>query len=158
MKSIHVTLSALVLGAALLAISGCGSSSSVTSPANPINNAPPAAPSNVHGTFDATTGVNYINWDPSSSASVQSYEVWQYAADPATGASGVVVGTAGAAASSYAVGQVTQNSNMYFRVRALDSAGNPSAFSASAPFTLQAVVSSQGGSGGGGSKLPTHQS
>ena len=123
----RVVVTALALSVAVLALAGCDNSTSVTNP--DLGSTPPAAPSNLVGTFNASQQQDYLIWTASSSASVSSYEVWQYADNPAVN-SGTLVGTAPAGTSYLALPAPTQNDIELYRIRARSSAGTYSAFSA----------------------------
>jgi len=133
------TLLALAMSASVLALTGCGKTSSVTTPASALAPTAPAAPTNVHATYDSTANRDYLNWTLSASASVVSYEVWSYSTNPATGTPvGMRVGTPAASVSSLALPVESAVVTKWFRVRAVDTAGNSSAFSSTAAVDLHA--------------------
>ncbi|MCC6350059.1 MAG: hypothetical protein IT347_10780 [Candidatus Eisenbacteria bacterium] len=147
MKSLRLVSSALFLGAIVLALAGCGKSTESVAPTTPLDTTPPAAPSNVAGSYDAASERDYLNWDGSSSADVASYEIWQYETDPSLGGTGVLLGSTDAAAGSYALPLTRQARVAWFRVRAIDEAGNQSAFSNGSSYDLHAWDGNTSGRG-----------
>jgi len=136
-KSIRPVTFALFMGAMLFVLAGCGKSSDVTAPAGQtLDTTPPAAPTNVAGSYDAGAQRDYIHWTGSTSSDVVTYEVWQYDSDPAAGATGVMIGTTDAGTDVLALPITTDARPAWFRVRAMDDAGNLSAYSSSAQHDL----------------------
>jgi hypothetical protein len=151
MKSVRLIYTALTLSALVLALAGCGKSSALVSPAgNSLDTTPPAAPTAVAGSYDPAAQRDYLNWDGSTSPDVAGYEVWQYESDPSLGGTGVLIGSAGASAESYALPLTNEARPVWFRVRATDEAGNLSAFSSSAQTDLHAWEGASGGHDGRG--------
>ncbi len=128
----------LIFSAAIVLLASCGKSSSSTAP-DALDSTPPAAPSNIGSSYDANLQVDYLTWTPSSSADVSSYEIYQYNAFPVTGATGVALCSAPAAASSIALPGTPDAGAFYYRVRAKDAAGNTSPFSAAVQVTRHAT-------------------
>lgn len=151
MKSLRPIYSTLALGALVFALAGCGKTSELVSPAgNSLDTTPPAAPTAVAGSYDAAAQRDYLNWDGSTSPDVAGYEVWQYESDPTLGGTGVMIGSAGASAESFALPPTSEARQVWFRVRASDEAGNRSAFSTSAQADLHAWEGTSGGHDGRG--------
>ena len=151
-------VAALLASAVVLALSGCGSSTSSTAPAG-LDNSAPAAPTNLVGLFDGTAGTDYLIWTGSSSANVASYEVWQYSDNPLSGNAGQLVGTASSAVAYFALPAPEQNLVYYYRMRSSNALGSLGAFSApitvqrhGAPGQVDPTPEPVGGDGGG---LPT---
>jgi predicted phage tail protein len=145
----RIVFSALAMSALVLALAGCGSkSASLVGPGNVIDTTPPAAPTSVSSSYDAAAGRDYLNWTPSTSADVASYQVWKYEADPASGATGTMIMTAGAADASVALSPISSDGTFWFRVRAIDESGNQSAFSSSVAADLHAWDGSNTGGRG----------
>jgi predicted phage tail protein len=147
-KPSRFSLLALVVSASIVSLTGCTSSSNVVSPTANLDTTPPAAPTNVHGTYDANANRDYLNWDASSSADVSLYEVWQYSDDPALSTASTRIGTVVVGQSSMLLPQAPASGTMYYRVRAVDTSFNRSAFSATATVDLHGDQPG-GGSGGG---------
>lgn len=138
MKSLRTLSLALITGAIVFAVAGCGKSNDFVAPAAGLDTTPPAAPTDVAGGYDAATGRDYLNWTGSTSPDVAGYEVWQYESDPSLGGTGVLVGATDASAGSFALPLSSEANEAWFRVRAADEAGNLSAFSTSTSFELHA--------------------
>lgn len=148
MKSLRFVTFALMTSAIVFILAGCGKSSDVVAPATALDTTPPAAPTDVTGSFDPAGQRDYLNWTGSTSPDVAGYEVWQYESDPALGATGVLVATTDAAADNVALPLTSQAREVWFRVRANDDAGNLSAFSSSASHELHAWDDVPTGNGG----------
>lgn len=148
MKSVRFVAFALMTGAIVFILAGCGKSSDVVAPATVLDTTPPAAPTGVAGAYDAGTQRDYLNWTGSTSPDVAGYEVWQYESDPALGATGVLVGATDASVESFALPLTNESRQAWFRLRATDEAGNLSAFSSSASHELHAWDDVPAGNGG----------
>ena len=119
-------LSALFLGAMTLSLVGCNSDST-SSVIGPDDLSPPQAPSNVHSRYDVPTQRDWLGWNPSASANVASYEVhWS---DSPSGI-GRRLGTVDATDVDYPLPIVPENTQEYYRLRAVGTNGVPSAFTA----------------------------
>lgn len=119
-------LSALFLGAMTLSLLGCGSDSP-SSITGPDDTSPPQAPANVSSHFDEATGRDWLTWTPSASANVMGYEV-HYSDSP----SGIDVnlGSVEASEHEYVLPPVGEPTTQWYRLRAINSNGVPSAFTA----------------------------
>ena len=73
-------LTAVLFGAALVVLSGCGTTNPVASTGSALDSTPPAAPQNLKASLDA--GALVLTWDASADADVQGYDVYRYAPDP----------------------------------------------------------------------------
>ena len=148
----RVAVLAIVSGACVLALASCGKSSNVTSADPNLDNAPPAAPSNVTSAYVAYVNYDYLYWNPSTSASVAGYEVWEAASQ---GGTATRVAVADAKANYVVLPSVAANATLYYEVRAKDASGNYSAFSSEVAVDRHAPVgnSSGGGSNGGGNGI-----
>ncbi len=125
----RVTVTALVLSAAILSLAGCSKSTSTTSP-TALDTTPPAAPTSLAGIYDVGQQRDYLIWTASSSANASSCEVWRYDGDPAAGNAGTLVVTVPAGSSYIALPTPTQNTVDYFRMRARTAGGTTGAFTA----------------------------
>ena len=117
-------LSALFLGAMTLSLVGCNSdtTSSVT---GPDDLSPPQAPSNLNSRYDVPTQRDWLNWQPSASAGVASYEVhWS----DTPGGVGNRLGIVSSSDTDFALPIVPENTLEYYRLRAVGTNGVPSAF------------------------------
>ena len=138
MKSLRVASSALVLGALVFSLAGCGKVTDSVYPSITLDTTPPDAPTNVAGSYDAAASRDYLNWTPSTAADLAGYEVWQYSEDPTSGATGQMIASASASTSTLALPITSDGGTHWFRVRALDEAGNKSTYSATAAAELHA--------------------
>ena len=148
MKLNRLALLALALSATAYTLTSCGSGTTTTSPVVDLDTTPPAAPSNVHGTFDAQGNRDYLNWDLSASPDVASYEVWVYNTDPGTGGTGVKLATVDASIDYQPLPVSGVSTTQFFRVRAVDTSGNESAYSATAGVDRHVWDGGNGGSPG----------
>lgn len=131
MKSNRSALIALILGASVFALTGCGSTtSSVVSPS--LDNAPPASPTAVQVVHDAAINTDDLVWAPSASAGVGSYEIHRYSSAPSGNAAGDEVIVVDAGTTSLRLPLVNSDRTEYYRVRAISSTDLVSAYSASA--------------------------
>jgi hypothetical protein len=139
-KPIRLVSSALLMSALVFTLASCGKSSSVVAPAGvTLDTTPPAAPTNLSGSYDDVASRDYLNWTGSTSSDVASYQVWQYDSDPASGSpTGRLIATAGATDESVALPPTSDDGTHWFRVRAVDGAGNQSAYSVAAAADLHA--------------------
>jgi len=144
----RTALFALVTGATLLAVSGCGKSAAPTAANTPLDQAPPAAPTNVHGTYVSSIWQDHLQWDASSSSNTASYEIWYYASAPGANDVGTLVNTVGSSVTDVALAPVPSDCVEYYRVRARDASGGEGAFSQTA--TVSRHNADQGAVGGGG--------
>jgi hypothetical protein len=119
----HV-LATLLIGAIAVSVTGC--SKDPTSPLDNIDLSPPAAPGNLEATSDPATGREWLDWDPSASLNVASYEV--YVSDT-PGGSGTIVATVDGASSDFLLPGTIETVTEYYRVRAIGTNAVPSAFS-----------------------------
>jgi hypothetical protein len=142
-KSLRLLYSALVMGALVISLAGCGKSASTVAPSTvSLDTTPPDAPTNLTGSYDAAGNRDYLNWNASTAADLAGYEVWEYSADPASGATGRLVASADASADGVALPPTSDAGTHWFRVRALDEAGNKSSYSATATHDLHAWTGS----------------
>ena len=140
MKVATSTLAALAL-LACVGLYGCGNSSDVTNAAGSLDSTPPPAPEGV--SLNTVPEFNELTWAPSAAADVASYQVYQYQPDPSRDNAYVMVGQT--TTPSLNLGRTSEATDTYYRVRAVDVAGNRSAFSDEANIHLPAL-----GTGGGG--------
>ena len=151
MKPSRFLLLALVVSAAIVSLAGCTSSSDVVSPTANLDTTPPSAPTTVHGSYDPHANRDYLNWDASASADVSMYEVWQYGSDPSVGATGLKIANVIAGESSVMLPQASSSGTLFYRVRAVDTSLNRSAYSATTALGMHGDLP---GGGGGGLRDP----
>lgn len=137
-----------VLAAAAL-IAGCGKSSSpvsVTPESTPsLDNTAPPVPSGFTVVDDPSTGASSLAWDASSAADVVAYEVYSYDPDPERETSYVLQYTTDGVTTRFSVDPSSTYVTHYFRVRAVDAAGNRSGLSDMHSVTSGPVVNTNGG-------------
>ncbi len=119
-------LPAVVFGAALVMLSGCGSTNPVSSTSGALDTTPPAAPQNLKAGLDA--GELVLSWDASADADVAGYDVYRYAPDPSRENSYVKINVSLVTDTSYGVSDATPL-NTYYLVKAVDRSSNVSASS-----------------------------
>ena len=127
MKYTRFVMVALLWSAATVTMTGCGSSN-VTSSTNPVDSAPPAAPTAVSMTTEVATSRDYLNWNPSASSNVVSYEVFRFA-DAASTTGGVLLGSVPSNQDYILLPLVGVGVTEFYRVRAVNSNDVPSSYS-----------------------------
>jgi hypothetical protein len=147
---------ALVASATVLALAGCGKSTSVTA-VDTTDTTPPNPPTNLHSAWAQGVNQDYLYWSPSTSPSVHGYEVWE---STTLGGTATQIATVnGASISDVVLPTVTSDVTRYFQVRAKSNGGAFSAYSAALAVDLHAMVPVAGNPTGDpnpgiGSKVP----
>ena len=113
-------LAALV---ALVAFAGCGAENTLSSLDQPLDSAPPSAPTNVRGEMRGALSV--LAWDASPDADVVGYDIYQYAPDPTRESAYVRINATPIAAEEFVV-TTGAEVNAWYRVKAVDQSGNRS--------------------------------
>jgi hypothetical protein len=118
----------LTLAPALILLAGCSTSPDLVGPQSTLDSTPPMTPD---GLLDvsAASGLDTLKWNPSASSDVASYEVYQYAPNPASTISYVKLATTPVGHAWFAMPDSLAGTSQSFRVRAVDASGNPSALS-----------------------------
>lgn len=127
MKYNRFILVALLLSASTLTMTGCFGTSKVAAPNNPVESAPPAAPASVSMVTENATGRDYLDWTPSASSDVASYQVFRFA-DSGT-SNGELVATVSSDVNNMVLPLVGSSVTEYYRVRAVNSNDVASAYS-----------------------------
>lgn len=122
-RRLRLTFTAFV---AALAVAGCSTTNPVSSLQQPIDTAPPSAPTNIRGEERGALAI--LAWDESSDADVVGYDIYRYAPDPARESAYIKVNAATVTGSEYQVNDAAS----WYRVKAVDQAGNRSASSGAA--------------------------
>jgi len=148
----HAALLVLA-GATILALASCGKSTSVTSAAPAVDNAPLAAPADINSTYYPAASADILNWGASTSPSVTAIQVFEASADPSTGAPLTRIAQLPASATSLTLPPVSTACTKYYELRSMDSAGDYSAFSS--PIAVVRHADSSSDSGNGGSNVNT---
>jgi len=131
-RSIKLSLVGL---AAIAALSGCGSNKSLIGVDQPLDTTPPPAPANLTLSADLA-GNPILVWDASAAPDVASYEVEVYSGSMSTF---VAVVDPNAADTSFPLPILSTSLPQSYRVRAVDTSGNWSAFSATATIMVPAT-------------------
>jgi hypothetical protein len=129
---LFTTLVALSLAALL---SGCGQNSTPTG-VTPLDETTPAAPLAIGKLDDTATPCGWLTWQPSPSANVASYEIYQYSPDPTREDSYVLVGLTDVGTTRYPLPSVASPQTDYYRLRAVSTTGVRSPWSATADITV----------------------
>jgi hypothetical protein len=138
-RMLFSTLVALSLAALL---SGCGQNSTPTG-VTALDETAPAAPSSLTKVDDAATTSGWLAWEPSVTATVAGYEVYQYSPDPSRDDAYLLVGETDASTTRYALPASSEPQTVYYRLKAVSTAGIRSPWSTTAGI----VVYSNNGAG-----------
>src|SRR5262245_4686228 len=131
--------------ATMAMLSGCGDTVAPTEPGSGLDTTPPPAPAHLYYAHDIQ-GRPVLAWDASAAPDVASYDVYIYSPSPDRDNAYVLVSDSDATDNNYLLPSVSSTPTATYRVRAVDTSGNKSAFSASA----DVILGPGGGSGGGG--------
>ena len=135
MKSSRLVISTLVALALAAMLSGCGKNATPTG-VNPIDEAPPAAPSQITSDMDPVTTLGRLEWTPSASANVASYQIYQYSPSPTRESAYVLVGETNSATTHYDLAWSYTPATLHYRLRAVSGTGVMSEWSALATVTV----------------------
>ena len=135
MKSPRNAVLLLVALTLTVMLSGCGKNSSPTAP-TPLDQSPPAMPSQISAETDATSGSAVLEWAPSASANAASYEIYQYLPCPESESAYVLVGTTEAGTTTYGLPSANHQTTLYYRLRTVSSTGVKSSWSAPVLVTI----------------------
>ena len=141
---------AAVAVVATVGLFGCGKSTDPTSVSPSLDSTPPSAPEGL--SLTSTSEYNTLSWTASSATDLVSYQVYQYQPDPSCNNSYVMIGET--TSTSYQISATKADTQTYFRVRAMDTAGNLSAMSTELDAHLPAAPM---GGGGPGTSDPQHR-
>jgi hypothetical protein len=83
-KSLRYVVLALIALSVVAGLTGCSKDSNPVAPTavTPVDEAPPAAPTNLVADLDAQTGLQTIQWTASVSANVSGYRIYVYSPAP----------------------------------------------------------------------------
>ena len=136
MKSLrHLVPMAVALTLAVL-VSSCGKDSAPTAPKS-LDQAQPSAPTHLAQVLNSTRDAWTLTWTPSTSPSVNAYEVYLYSPDPTRATSYVLTTSTDANTTSYTLPPVTEPTVDYYRVRAVTSTGTYSDWSEVGTMSVQ---------------------
>lgn len=141
MKSLRQVIPMLVVLTLAVMLSGCGKNSAPTAP-NSLDQAPPAAPTQIIAALDASIPNGVLEWAPSSSANVAGYEVYQYSPSPERESAYVLAAETDANTTQYPLPSNIVPMTVYYRLRSVSSTGVKSEWSA---LTAVTVGPPQGG-------------
>ncbi len=139
MKLARIMLATLA-AVALVSMYGCGKSASPTGVSQTLDSTPPSAPETV-ALMTAPEG-NDLTWAPSTASDLAGYQVYQYQPDPSRDNAYVMIGQS--TTNSF---RLTMTGSEVFRVRAVDTSGNLSAYSSEFS-TMVPVIATGGGNNG----------
>jgi hypothetical protein len=131
-RLIRLSLTGLV---AVAALSGCGDNANPVAPSPELDTTPPPAPENLTLAADAN-GHPLLVWSASSAPDVVGYWVYVNAQTDGGGHAYVPAIDLICSDNSFYLPTVTAPEQASYRVRALDGAGNWSAYSATADITI----------------------
>lgn len=134
--------------ATMAMLSGCGDTANPLAVDSTFDTTPPPAPTNMMLSHDSN-GIEVLTWDPSAAADVVGYQVYLYSPSPERDNAYVLADDPNAGDNNYPLPSVSAATEAVYRVRAVDAAGNMSAFSSPA-----SVVLNPAGGGGGGDHTP----
>ena len=149
MNAARIRLS-LSAAAFVLLLAGCGAATDAVSPQSSLDTTPPPAPANL---VVETDEVNTLRWDASAAPDVNGYQVYVYSPDPSRDNAYVLAGEIDGETTSFVFGSNEAARTEVVRVRAVDNAGNRSAFSS--PIDLLVVPTSVTGGPYQGEDTPT---
>lgn len=124
----------IAASALLLALAGCGGSSSPVSPTSALDSAPPSAPTGLAVALDGN-GARALSWTPNAEPDLGSYQVYQYSPSPIRDNAYVLVATVASGTTQWKLPDAASDVSTFFKVSAVDQTGNRSA--QSAPLAVQ---------------------
>ncbi len=142
------TLVALLAGATIFALAGCGKSTSPTAATPVLDTTPPNPPTNLSSSWVPSVGYDYLYWNLSTSPSVRGYEVYESAT--AGGALTKIAATSNTTA-DLILPPVSADCTRYYQLRARTNGGAFSAYSTALPVARHTVVGAAGSNGSTGS-------
>jgi hypothetical protein len=122
-------------------LSGC-SKKSTPMGVDSLDQAPPAAPTQISAEWNAETANGVLQWTPSASANVSGYQIYQYSPSPERESAYVLVAETDANTTNYNLPYSLQAATLYYHLCAVTSTGGKSAWSA---LTAVTVGPPQGG-------------
>lgn len=131
MKSSRLLLSTLVAVSLALVLSGCGQNTTPTG-VTALDQTAPAAPTGLIKVTSVTCPYGMLTWQPSTSANVVGYEVYQYLPDPTREDAYVLVGQTDAVTTEFSLPFYYEVQTFYYRVKAISTAGLKSGWSVTA--------------------------
>lgn len=146
MKSYTLISLPLVAFATMAMLSGCGDTANPLAAGSALDTTPPPAPASVTVSHDEM-GRPLLTWDASAAPDVVGYQVYVYSPSPERDNAYVLADDPDNSDNTYRLPSVASTTEGVYRVRAVDAAGNMSAFSSPATILISAA-------GGGGDRTP----
>ena len=144
MKGSTLISLSLAAFATMAMLSGCGNSANPLALDPALDTTPPPAPTSMIVSHDAA-GREVLTWDASAAPDVVGYQVYLYSPSTERDNAYVLADDPNPSDNSFPLPTVDSTTEVVYRVRAVDAAGNASAFSAPAMITINGA----GGGGGG---------
>lgn len=126
-------LVALTLAALL---SGCGENTAAPTAVTPLDEAPPAAPTDVVRVQDTDLPSGRLQWAPSPSPNVAEYQIFRFEPSPDREDSYVLVGQTDAGTTNYPLPATYAPSTFYYRLKAVSPTGVKSEWSETATIRI----------------------
>jgi hypothetical protein len=126
--------------ATMAMLTGCGNSAAPTDPGQGLDTTPPPAPVHLYYSHDPQ-GRPVLAWDASTAPDVASYDVYIYSPSPDRDNAYLLISTD--ADNNYVLPTVSTTTSNTYRVRAVDTSGNKSAYSAAV-----GIITTPAGGGG----------
>jgi len=133
-KSLRHVVPLLVLLTLAAMLSGCGKDSTVTG-VNPLDEAPPAAPTQIGTALNESATTLSLVWTASTSANVATYEVYQYSPDPSRESAYLLIGRTDAATTHLPLA-ISEPARLTYRLRAVSATGVQSEWSEAATINV----------------------
>jgi hypothetical protein len=121
-KSLRHVVPLLVLLALAALLAGCSKNSTPTG-VSPLDEAPPAAPTQIASAPDLSSASVRLVWNASTSANVAGYEVYQYSPDPSRENAYLMIGRTDAATTSLSLPGVSEPVSLTYRLRSVSGSG-----------------------------------
>ena len=135
MKSPRTVVSLLVAVTLVALLSGCSKKSTPTG-LDTLDQAPPAAPTQLTEAMDLDVANYVLQWTASPSANVASYQVYQYSPSPDRDNAYVLAAETDAGTTQYRLPTSVERTELYYRLRSVSSTGVKSEWSALAKVTV----------------------
>ena len=142
MKSLRLISLPLAAFAVMAMLTGCGDTVNPTALGPGLDTTPPPAPASVTLSGDEM-GRPVLTWEASAAPDVVGYQVYVYSPSPERDNAYVLADDPDTSDNTFLLPSVASDTEAVYRVRAVDAAGNKSAFSAAATI----VISAPGGGG-----------
>lgn len=119
-------------------VSGCGSTTNAVNVEPSLDTSAPGTPGTISTQFNGQLQRTRISWVASPAADVARYQIYSYDPDPSRNEAYTAYGETTASVTTLDMPYTEITRTMYVRIRAVDTAGNVSPFTAVVPVVLQA--------------------